>query len=124
MVSIDFGRHGEDYAACSAMAEKLILDFNPAWKFAGSNGMDLERIDELIRAGFELVEQFCYDHSEEFTHARWRGRIRTCNGVGSGGLAPSEVGAFDSELKRLLSNRYPDPMKVQHRLFCIVARKP
>ena len=83
---------------------------------AGSNGMYPERIDELIHAGFRLVEQFCYDHDEEFTHTRWRGRIRTCNSVGSGGLSPSEVQRFDNELGQLLRRKYPDPMIVEHRV--------
>jgi ubiquinone/menaquinone biosynthesis C-methylase UbiE len=102
--------------------EELILEFNPSWSMAGANGMYPERIDELIHAGFRLVEQFCYDHEEEFTHIRWRGRIRTCNGVGSGGLPPTEVQRFDSELGQLLRGRYPDPMIVEHRVWCVVAR--
>ncbi len=104
--------------------EKLILELNPSWTYAGSNGMDPDRIDESIRAGFRLVEQFCYDHSEEFTHARWRGRMRTCNGVGSGGLSPSDVKRFDVELGRMLRSRYSSPMRVEHRIWCVVARKP
>ena len=104
--------------------EELILAFNPSWTMAGSDGMYPERIDELIHSGYRLVEQFCYDHDEEFTHARWRGRMRTCNGVGSGGLPPSEVERFDDELTQLLSRKYPDPMVVEHRVWCVVARKP
>jgi SAM-dependent methyltransferase len=104
--------------------EDLILEFNPSWTMAGSTGMFPERIDEVIHGGFRLVEEFCYDHDEEFSHARWRGRMRTCNGVGSGGLSPSEVLRFDDALSRLLSSKYPDPMVVEHRVWCVVAGKP
>lgn len=104
--------------------EDLILEFNPSWSMAGWAGIFPELIDEVIRGGFRLVEQFCYQHDEEFSHARWRGRIRTCNGVGSGGLSPSEVRRFDEALGRLLSSQYPDPMSVEHRVWCVVARKP
>lgn len=104
--------------------EDLILEFNPSWTMAGSNGMYPELIDELIHAGFRLVEQFCYHHDEEFTHTRWLGRMRTCNGVGSGGLPPSEVQRFDSELGQLLRKKYPGPMIVEHRVWCVVARNP
>jgi SAM-dependent methyltransferase len=104
--------------------EDLILEFNPSWTMAGSKGIFPERIDELIHAGFRLVEEFCYHHDEEFSHARWRGRMRTSNGVGSGGLSPSEVRRFDDALSRLLSGKYPDPMVVEHRVWCMVARKP
>lgn len=103
--------------------EDLVLEFNPSWTMARSTGIYPERIDEVIRGGFGLVEAFCYDHEEEFSHARWRGRIRTCNGVGSGGLSPAEVSRFDEALGRLLSERYPDPMGVLHRVWCVVARR-
>ncbi len=104
--------------------EDLILEFKPSWTMAGSTGIFSERIDEVIRGGFGLVEEFCYHHDEEFSHARWRGRMRTCSGVGSGGLSPSEVLRFDDALSRLLSRKYPDPMVVEHRVWCVVARKP
>lgn len=104
--------------------EELIREFNPSWSMAGWTGVFPELIDEVVRGGFDLVEQFCYHHDEEFSHARWRGRMRTCNGVGSGGLAPSEVARFDDALSRLLSGRYPDPMVVEHRVWCVVGRKP
>jgi len=104
--------------------EALILEFNPSWTMAGSTGLYPERIDEVIRGGFRLVEAFCYEHPEEFSHARWRGRMRTCNGVGSGGLPPAEVERFDAALARLLRDKYPDPVMVDHRVWCVVARNP
>jgi SAM-dependent methyltransferase len=104
--------------------EDLILEFNPSWTMAGWTGVFPERIDEVIHGGFRLVEEFCYHHEEEFSHVRWRGRMRTSNGVGSGGLSPSEVQRFDDALSRLLRNKYPDPMVVEHRVWCVVARKP
>lgn len=104
--------------------EALILKFNPSWSKAGEPGVYPEQIDEVIRGGFDLVEQFCYQHDEEFSHTRWRGRMRTCNGVGSGGLSPSEVVRFDNTLGRLLNEKYPDPVLIPHRVWCVVARKP
>ncbi|MCH8123705.1 MAG: class I SAM-dependent methyltransferase [Bacteroidetes bacterium] len=104
--------------------EELILEFNPSWTMAGSTGIFPKLIEDVIHGGFRLVEAFCYDHDEEFSHARWRGRMRTCNGVGSGDLSPSEVLRFDEALSRLLSRKYPDPVVVEHRVWCVVARKP
>jgi SAM-dependent methyltransferase len=103
--------------------EDLILEFNPSWTMAGSTGMFPERIDEVIHGGFKLVEEFCYQHDEEFSHVRWRGRVRTCNGVGSGGLSPADVLRFDDALSGLLSRKYPDPIVVEHRVWCVVARR-
>jgi SAM-dependent methyltransferase len=113
-----------EYSPVARETEDLILEFNPSWTMAGSTGIYPERIDEVIHGGFRLVEGFCYHHDEEFSHARWRGRMRTCNGVGSGGLSPSEVLRFDGALSDLLSKKYPDPMVVEHRVWCVVARKP
>jgi hypothetical protein len=86
--------------------------------------MFARRTDELIHGGFRLVEQFCYHHDEEFSHARWRGRMRTSNGVGSGSLSPADVRRFDDALSDLLTNGYPDPMVVEHRVWCVAAAKP
>jgi hypothetical protein len=90
---------------------------------AGNKGVFPHLIDEVIKGGLELVEQFCYDHTEEFTHQRWRGRMRTCNGVGSGGLSPSDVQLFDEELDKLLKSKYPEPLFVEHRVWCVAAKR-
>ncbi len=113
-----------EHSAVARDTEDLVLKFNPSWAMAGWTGMFPERIDEVIHGGFRLSEQFCCDFEEEFSHVRWRGRMRTCNGVGSGGLSPSEVLRFDDTLRRLLIKKYPDPMVVPHRVWCVIARKP
>lgn len=113
-----------EHSPVARETEELILQFNPSWSMAGSTGMYPERIDELIHGGFEMVEEFCYHHDEEFSHDRWRGRMRTCNGVGSGGLSPAEVLRFDAALGEVLRERYPDPMLVEHRVWCVAVRKP
>lgn len=112
------------HAPVARDTEDLILTFNPSWSMAGATGVFPTLIDDVIRGGFSLVEQFCYHQDEVFSHARWRGRMRTCNGVGSGGLAPAEVLRFDEALRRLLQSNYPDPLSVAHRVWCVVARKP
>ena len=113
-----------EHSAVARDTEALILEFNPKWTMAGSNGIYHEQIDEVIHGGFDLVEAFCYDRDEEFSHVRWRGRIRTCNGVGSGGMTPDDVVRFDDALRRMLSEAYSDPMMIPHRVWCVVARKP
>jgi ubiquinone/menaquinone biosynthesis C-methylase UbiE len=113
-----------EYSPVARDTEALVLELNPSWTMAGWAGVFPEHIDKVIRGGFRLVEQFCYDQDEEFSHARWRGRIRTCNGVGSGGLSPTEVQRFDESLSRLLSRKYLELLVVEHRVWCVVARKP
>jgi SAM-dependent methyltransferase len=124
VLAIAYYSYLAEHSPMARDTENLILQFNPSWTMAGSTGMYPKHIDAVIRGGFELVEAFCYDHDEEFSHARWRGRMRTCNAVGSGGLGPSDVLRFDDALRELLRERYPDPMVVEHRVWCVVARKP
>ena len=58
-------------------------------------------VDQLVvDGGFELVEQFSYDHQQFFSHEAWRGRIRTCNGVGSGTLSEEQTKQFDQNSPR------------------------
>jgi SAM-dependent methyltransferase len=113
-----------EHSPVARATEELILDFNPTWSMAGWTGVFPQQIDEVIRGGFRLVEAFCFDHDEEFSHTRWRGRMRTCNGVGSGGLSQSDVQRFDDALRILLTEKWPDPFVVVHRVWCVVAGKP
>jgi len=104
--------------------EALVLQFNPSWTMGGSSGMFPDEVDEIIQGGFDLVEAFCYQYDQPFSHERWRGRIRTCNGVGSGGMSPEDVERFDEALGHLLQANYPDPVSVPHRVWCVVGRTP
>jgi hypothetical protein len=113
-----------EHSEVAGETERLILEFNPSWTMAGAAGVYPEQIDDLIRGGFELLEQFCYQENERFTHEAWRGRVRTCNGVGSGGLAPPDVERFDEALARMLSHRFPEPLLIEHRVWCVIGRKP
>jgi SAM-dependent methyltransferase len=104
-------------------SEALILEHNPAWTMAGWSGLFPRWIEDVIEGGLTFVEQFCRDYDAVYTHEDWRGRIRTCNGVGSGGLSPEGVAAFDEAHARMLRERYPDPVPIRHRLWCVVARR-
>ncbi len=104
--------------------EELILHHNPTWTMAGSDGLYPMQIDAVLAGGFALLEQFCYDHDQPFSHEAWRGRIRTCNGVGSGVMTDEQVDAFDTQLARMLHDRYPaEPLLIRHRVWAIVAQK-
>lgn len=113
-----------EHSAVARETEELILQLNPGWTMGGWTGIFPEFIDDVIRGGLELVEQFCYDHLQPFTHAGWRGRMRTCNGVGSGGMQPEDVARFDAALADVLARKYPDPVDVEHRVWCVIGREP
>ncbi len=103
--------------------EDLVLEHNPGWPKAGWNGIHPEQVQDLDRGGFEQVESFSYTVGVTFTRAGWRGRIRTCNGVGSA-LDAEQVGRFDSELAELLACEFPVELSVPHRLFATSGVRP
>lgn len=104
--------------------EELILKFTPSWPMAGGTGCHVRPLFELPAAGLDLVEQASWEHAQAFTHEGWRGRMRTCNGVG-GHHPPEVVEKFDAELRDLLRLEFPrEPMVVTHRVWMVVARKP
>lgn len=53
-----------------------------------------------------------------FTHDAWRGRIRTCNGVGSA-LGADDVDCFDADLGEMLEAEFPGEFSVPHRIFAV-----
>lgn len=101
----------------------LVLKYNPGWPLANVNGCDPLIIDQLVAGDLFFLEQFCYDHPEEFSHEKWLGRIRTCNGVGSGSLTSQQVQAFNKELGQLMQDKYPhQPIPIYHRVFAVIAQ--
>jgi len=103
--------------------EALILSHNPAWKHADFDGLYPQRVDALAVGGLEFVEQFCYDYWQPMTHEEWRGRIRTCSGVGSGQMSEEEVARYDGDLAEMLRREHPDePLSIRHRVWAVIAR--
>lgn len=108
----------------AAESEKLIYKYNAGWKMGGFNGIYSYQIDALQTADLGLREQFCYDHMQPFSHEAWRGRMRTCNGVGSGGMTEDQVVAYDADLAELLASEFPkQPVHVLHRVWTVVLQR-
>jgi ubiquinone/menaquinone biosynthesis C-methylase UbiE len=103
--------------------EALVLELNPAWKLGGFNGLFPWLTDSVVTDAMKLCEQFVYDEDRVMTHESWRGRMRTCNGVGSGGMDEATVQRFDRELAELLAAKYPEPVRVPHRVHAVIAQK-
>jgi ubiquinone/menaquinone biosynthesis C-methylase UbiE len=113
------------HSRVAARSEALVLEFNPGWTMAGWDGLYSKHVDGLQQQGLRLVEQFCYDHDQPFTHESWRGRMRTCNGVGSGTMSDEQVNAFDAALGELLRREFPqEPLLIEHRVWAVLVRKP
>jgi len=113
------------YSELARESEDLVVKWNPGWKLAGFNGLYPWLVDKMsAHPAMRLREQFCFDHDQPMTHAAWRGRMRTCNGVGSGsGMDAETVARFDADLAALLAERHPEPLRIPHRVFCVVAEK-
>ena len=100
----------------ASRTEELVLKHNPRWPKAGWNGIHPEHVRALDRGGFTDVESFSYVADVAFSHEAWRGRIRTCNGVGSA-LTAERAERFDADLAEMLSRDFPLDLIVPHRIF-------
>ena len=106
-----------------AASEELVPAHNPSWAMAGWTGMPATWAAELGSAGFTNIKTFGFGITVPFTHEAWRGRMRTCNGVGPS-LPEAEVAAFDANLARQLSERFPqEPIMVPHGISTLIARR-
>jgi SAM-dependent methyltransferase len=103
--------------------EALILEHNPGWPKAGWRGVHPEQVRALDTGGFREVESFSYAVDVPFSHESWRGRVRTCNGVGSA-LTDEQVTRFDTELAELLEEGFPEPLTIPHRVFATSGLRP
>ena len=104
--------------------EKLIEQHNPEWKMSGGRGMYSRWLSDVAIAGFQEIETFSFDRFVPYTHEAWRGRIRASAGVAVS-LSPERVVRFDTDLQKLLLERFPsDPLAVHHRVFAVVCRSP
>lgn len=103
--------------------EELILRHNPGWSMAGGQRIHPEQVEALDDGGFQDVMSFSYIVDVPFSHEAWRGRIRTCNGVGSA-LSDEQVEGFDTDLVELLAQRFPGELNVPHRIFATSGIKP
>lgn len=106
----------------AARTEALILEHNPGWPKAGWHGIHPEQVQALDRGSFGQIESFSYVTDVGFTHERWRGRVRTCNGVGSA-LEAGQVERFDADLSRMLATEFPGELRVPHRVFAATGIK-
>lgn len=123
--SFDYLPHRSPIARAT---EDLILKHNPTWPMAGGHGVHINPMNDLPAAGFVDLQQFSFEHAQPFTHEGWRGRMRTCNGIGAS-LPPETVLAFDNDLAALLASDFPpDPatglIHVEHRVWVVTLRKP
>jgi hypothetical protein len=88
----------EDYLALAgnvcAATEALVLAHNPSWRMAGGTGIHADWTVDAASVDFIDIETFSFDVEIPFTHEAWRGRMRSCNGIGATLPGPA-VDAFD-----------------------------
>lgn len=106
------------------MTERLIEAHYPEWPFVARAGFYPRALFNVTDAGYADIESFTFDVVVTYDHAGWRGRVRASAGVGAS-LSAEAVAAFDDDLARLLTERFPaEPLEVPHRSFTIVCRSP
>ncbi len=119
--SFDYLPHRSELAR---LTEELVVRHNPGWPMAGGHGVHINPMNDLPNAGFVDLRQLSFEHAQPFTHEQWRGRMRTCNGVGAS-LGEEKVRAFDADLAALLAEHFAvQPIPVAHRVWVVSARRP
>lgn len=112
-----------DGNVCAA-SEALVLEHNPSWAMAGGTGIHADWTRDASHAGFIRLETSSFDVDISYSHEAWRGRMRSCNGIGAS-LPEPAVKRYDSALADLLAVRFPDqPLTVPHRVWALIARTP
>lgn len=107
----------------AAATERLILQYNPSWPFAGGAGIYPEWLADLREGGFTDIETFSFDVSVTYLHEAWAGRVRASAPI-AGTLEPDLVKRFSTELEMTLAERFPeDPLSVPHRVWAAVGRR-
>ncbi|HEX3355403.1 MAG TPA: class I SAM-dependent methyltransferase [Tepidisphaeraceae bacterium] len=102
--------------------EKLILRHHPGWRHANSTGINGQVLRDLQINRFIDIESFSFDIEAPFSREAWQGYIRTTSAVGAS-MTPEQLLLFDHEHAEFLKDE-PEPMRIPHRIFAAVARKP
>jgi len=102
--------------------EKLILNYNPAWKAGGGTGIYPAWFGDLAGGGFTDIQSFSYDEDAPYSQQAWVGRIEASAGIA---MLPAEKrNAFKLELAAYLKQTYGDAkLMVPHRIFCVWGHK-
>ncbi len=100
--------------------EQLVLRYNPDWSGRGFKQFDYT-FPVWAKEYFELETIHSYNEYLHFTEDAWRGRIRTCRGIGAG-LSKNKVDEFDKEYERLLVKSPTDILSIKHQLHIEIYR--
>ncbi len=108
-------------SAIAAASEALVLQHNPHWTGGGFDRLALE-IPDWLEDRFTLETLHTYEEDLPFNYDTWRGRFRSCRGIGAT-LDKVEVDRFDQEHLQMLMQLTPDNFTIPHQLTIEVYRK-
>jgi len=100
--------------AVARRSEELVLRFNPDWAGADWSGV-IPAMPQWAEAEFNLTGMFWYDEDIPFTREAWRGRMRTCRGIGAT-LDAATVQRFDQAHAALLEGSVDPTFTIRHRI--------
>jgi SAM-dependent methyltransferase len=99
----------------AGITEELVLKYNPDWKGFGFKGNNYT-LPSWLNDNFKLNTYHSFRVPVTFTRESWRGRIRSCRGIGAS-LSKEEVERFDSEHDRVLKQIVPEAFNVEHEAW-------
>ena len=102
-------------------SERLILKYNPMWTGCNEKRRPIS-IPQVYTPCFTVEHQEVFDLSVPFTRETWRGRIRSCRGIGAS-LSDDEIAAFDREHAELLEKIAPECFEILHYAALAVLKR-
>lgn len=100
--------------------EQLVLKYNPTWSSGGFKSFDYT-FPKWAKEHFELETVHSYNEYITFTKEAWKGRVRTCRGVGAS-LSEEKLKAFDEEYAALLAQYKSDLLHIKHQVHIEIYR--
>ena len=102
--------------------EEMVLKYNPDWTGAHFKRRKLQ-VADWSKELFEPRILLTYDARINFTRDTWRGRIRTCRGMGASSISHDAKQQFEREFKEYLETNVPETFTILHQV-CIEAYRP
>ena len=110
-----FMMHLADQSAIVRKSEELVLKYNPGWSGAGYKRAELPK-RSWAGEDFAVAELCEYLEEVEFTREGWRGRMKSCRGIGAS-LPPDAADRYDREHHAALCEMAGETFSIPHQFI-------
>ena len=113
--AILFMMHLADQSPIVRKSEELVLKYNPGWSGAGYKRAELPK-RPWVGDGFKAAALYDYLEEVTFTREGWRGRMKSCRGIGAS-LPPETADQYDQEHHAALCGMAGETFSIPHQFI-------